>query len=309
MVKKAVEPDIAQFIAPLNMNGLQGRMLTAPPTGNRKREILVVYGHHSKIERWWSLAQSLQSYGRVTVPDLPGFGGMQSFYQIGKRPTIDNYADYLATFIRFRYKRKRVTVVGISFGFAVVTRMLQRYPELVTQVDIVVSMVGFMHHDDFLISTGRRRLLVVVARIVSFRPLALSLQYAIRPLSAVWNMYCKLSIRKRSLLNMDPLSGHLTPNAEGVLWRVTDAGTHWRLMAACLQLDNCHEKIALPVWHLYLKHHGQVDELIAKQHILIVYSSCRLAMIKPTPRDDKSSYAAEGDIGIILPPGLRKALQ
>ena len=75
------------------------------------------------LERWWGLVQNFNEYGAVTMPDLPGFGGMDSFYTIGRRPTIDAFADYLAAFIKLRYKRKRITIVGISFGFLVATRM------------------------------------------------------------------------------------------------------------------------------------------------------------------------------------------
>ena len=90
------------------------------------------------------------------MPDLPGFGGMDSFNSIGRTPTIDEYADYLAAFVKMRYRRKKVTIIGISFGFVVATRMLQRYPELASKVDIVVSIVGFMHKTDFLFKSKQR---------------------------------------------------------------------------------------------------------------------------------------------------------
>src|SRR3954467_13947355 len=120
----------ADYILPLNINGLQGRMLRAPSNTNKKREILLVYGHHAALERWWSLVENLVQYGNVTMPDLPGFGGMESFSKINTKPTIDNFADYLAAFVKLRYQRKRVTIYAISYGFVVVTRMLQRYPEI-----------------------------------------------------------------------------------------------------------------------------------------------------------------------------------
>ena len=124
------------------MNGLQGRMLHLPAPKGRNREILLVYGHHSSLERWWGLAQVLNRYGAVTMPDLPGFGGMDSLYKIDKKPTIDNLADYLAAFVKMRYKRRRVTIIGMSFGFVVVTRMLQRFPELVKKVDVLTSLLS-----------------------------------------------------------------------------------------------------------------------------------------------------------------------
>src|SRR5436190_14586191 len=94
--------DSADFILPLHINGLSGRMLRAKSTTGSQREILLIYGHHAMLERWWSLVQNMRKYGNITMPDMPGFGGMDSFYTIGIRPSIDAYADYLAAFIKLR---------------------------------------------------------------------------------------------------------------------------------------------------------------------------------------------------------------
>src|SRR5580700_10469282 len=150
-----VTKDIADYIVPLNINGLDGRMLRMPAPPKKNAELLFIYGHHSSIERWWGMMQVLNRYGAVTMPDLPGFGGMDSFYKIGKKPSIDNMADYLAAFVKMRYKRKPVTIVGMSFGFVVATRMLQRFPELAKKVDLLVSVAGFAHRDDFTFSVTR----------------------------------------------------------------------------------------------------------------------------------------------------------
>src|SRR5690349_17907325 len=102
----------AEYIVPLNMNGLKGRLLRLPPKKNKKREILLVYGHHSSLERMYSIAQVLNAYGAVTLPDLPGFGGMDSFYKIKEKPDIDTMADYLASVVKLRYKGRRITILG-----------------------------------------------------------------------------------------------------------------------------------------------------------------------------------------------------
>ena len=86
----------------------------------------MLYGHHSSLERVYGLAEDMSQYGNVTIPDYPGFGGMDSFYKIGMKPTLDNLADYLATFVKLRYRGKKVTIVGMSLGFVIATRMLQR---------------------------------------------------------------------------------------------------------------------------------------------------------------------------------------
>ncbi|HEU4609283.1 MAG TPA: hypothetical protein VFS31_14300, partial [Chitinophagaceae bacterium] len=94
---------MAEHILPLNINGLQGRMLRMPAKKRTNKEILLIYGHHATLERWYGLVENLSEYGNVTMPDLPGFGGMQSFKKAGRKPDIDAFADYLAAFIKLRY--------------------------------------------------------------------------------------------------------------------------------------------------------------------------------------------------------------
>jgi pimeloyl-ACP methyl ester carboxylesterase len=125
MVKTAKDP--ADYILPLYMNGLSGRMLRYKAAKPKFKEILLIYGHHAMLERYWGLAENLREYGNVTMPDLPGFGGMESFYKLGTEPSIDVIADYLAAFVKMRYRGKRIIIAGVSFGFIVATRMLEKY--------------------------------------------------------------------------------------------------------------------------------------------------------------------------------------
>src|SRR5476651_1354705 len=110
------ERNLAECVYPLNMNRLKGRMLRLPAPKNKKRDILFVYGHHTRLERIFGVSEYLNKYGSVTVPDLPGFGGMETFYKIGEKPTLDNMADYLAAFVKLRYRHRRVTIMGMSMG-------------------------------------------------------------------------------------------------------------------------------------------------------------------------------------------------
>jgi pimeloyl-ACP methyl ester carboxylesterase len=182
----------ADYILPLNINGLQGRMLHTPSTSRRRREILLIYGHHAKLERWWSLVENLTTYGNVTMPDLPGFGGMESFSKIGTKPTLDAYADYLASFVMLRYRRKRVTIYAVSYGFLVVTRMLQRYPELAKKVDILVGAAGFMHKEDFNFNSSKRRAYRCLARFFAVRPIPAIIRYGFLNKFILRSLYSKL---------------------------------------------------------------------------------------------------------------------
>jgi pimeloyl-ACP methyl ester carboxylesterase len=171
--------NMADYMLPLNINGLQGRMLRLPPPKGQRREIMYIYGHHASLERNFGVAEYLNRYGGVTVPDLPGFGGMDPFYKIGKKPTLDNMADYLAAFIKLRYKKKKFTLTGLSLGFVIITRMLQKYPELNKQVEYLVSFAGFAHKDDFKYKKSTYYLLKLSIKFFSLRLVAAFIKYVV----------------------------------------------------------------------------------------------------------------------------------
>lgn len=295
------------FVAPLDMNGMQGRMLRAPATGKHKAEILLVYGHHARLERWWGLVQNLQAYGTVTMPDLPGFGGMQSFRTIGQKPTIDNYADYLAAFVRLRYKRRRIKIVGISFGFVVATRMLQKYPDLVKKVDLLVSLVGFMHYDDFLLKPAQRRMARVAARVFATPPMALFLRYAWLNGPVIRSIYVRTPSGKKRLSAMDPVAGKAQLDYDVMLWQTNDVRTHWYTMYQFLALDNCTTRIDLPVWHVASRNDHFFDNDIIEQHMLVVFSQYYQAVIDAKAHTP-SMLADKQEMSVLLPGKLRRAL-
>lgn len=297
----------AEFIAPLNMNGLQGRMLHAPATGRRQREILLVYGHHAMLERWWGLVENLREYGHVTMPDMPGFGGMESFYKIKQQPTIDNFADYLAAFVRLRYKRKRITIVAISFGFLVVTRMLQKYPDLAKKVDLLVSLVGFMHRDDLYFKPRTRFVLRSLSRFLGTRPASWLFRYVGLNGSAIRFVYARLPAGKRRLSTMDPVEARLELDFDIKLWHANDVSTHWRTTAEFLDIDNCKQKVALPVWHVASKADHYLNSSIVEQHMLVTFQTCHMSLIE-TRAHTPSVLGDRKEMGVMLPAKLRKEL-
>lgn len=138
----------------INLGGLNGRLLKLEPRTDLSTDMLLVYGVHSSLERMYSTAQFHSNYGRVWMPDMPGFGGMDSFYNIGLEPTIDNYADYLYTFLKaYKLDNKKIRLFAMSFGFLSLTRMLQKHPEIAENTEFVISFVGFGRTTDFSINT------------------------------------------------------------------------------------------------------------------------------------------------------------
>lgn len=306
--KKATESkNVADYIVPLYMNGLQGRMLYMPAPKNKKRELLFVYGHHSTLERWWGVVQDLNQYGAVTMPDLPGFGGMESFYKIGEEPTIDNLADYLAAFIKMRYKRKKVTIAGLSFGFVIATRMLQRYPDLAKNVDILVSVVGFSHHDDFTFSKTRLFIYRWGAGFFSYRfPAIFFKNVCLHPwiLRAV---YSRTHNARQKFENLDPDEHKKTMNFEIYLWHVNDVRTRWRTVVEFLTLDNCNRQVNLPVHHISVKADRYFDRFRVEQHMKIIFSKFT-EYVSTMDSHAPSVIADVATAAPLLPSKLRKLL-
>lgn len=298
-------PNAADYIRPLNMNGLQGRMLNMPAPKGKNREILMVYGHHSSIERWFGLIQVLNKYGAVTMPDLPGFGGMDSFYKIGQKPTLDNMADYLAAFIKLRYKRRRITIVGMSFGFVVATRMLQRFPDLAKRVDVLVSLVGFTHKDDFIDKPVAYWSYRAVAAVFS-KPIASHFFRAVclHPLVLRW-VYTKLDHAK--FRGLTPEQDEQMLKVEIGLWRDNDVRTHMYTLGSMLKLDNCTKRVDLPVWHVATKNDHFLNNQVVEQHMRVVFTDfygMEVDLTKHAP----TVIADAKDAEPFIPPKLRKVL-
>jgi pimeloyl-ACP methyl ester carboxylesterase len=296
------------YIVPLNINGLDGRMMHVPASNKKnKREILLIYGHHAMIERWWGLVENLYSYGNVTMPDLPGFGGMDSFYKIGRKPDVDSFADYLAAFIKLRYKRKRLTIIGISYGFVVVTRMLQKYPELAGRVDVLVSLVGFMHKDDFVYTPRQRKLFSRVTRVFATRPVALFIRYAGLNKFVLTTLYSKLPNSKRRMIEITEEEFMTTMDFEVRLWQANDVRTHWQTTSEFLEVDNCQTKVDLPIHHVISEQDHYFNNQVVEQHMQIVFNDYH----KYVARSKAHTPSVLGDkkaMSVMLPPGLRKVL-
>lgn len=305
MAKKKFELP-ADYIVPLDINGLEGRMLHKPNTKNN-RHILLLYGHHAMLERWWGLVQNLELYGSVTMPDLPGFGGMDSFARIGKYPSIDAYADYLAAFIKLRFQHKKITVFAISFGFVVFTRMLQRYPELTKNVELLVSVVGFVHKDDFLFKPKERQLYHYLTRVFATRPVAILIRYCCLNTFVLTTLYSKLPNSKRRMVEVSPEEFKITMQFEVQLWQKNDVRTHWLTTSEFLVLDNCTKPVSLPVIHVVSKEDHYFNNELVKQHMLVVFKSYR-KFIANSKAHTPSVLADKKASGVLLPTALRKIL-
>lgn len=302
------EKNIVDYIAPLNMNGLRGRMLHMPAPKNKQREILFVYGHHSSLERWWGLIQNLNKYGSVTMPDLPGFGGMDSFYKIGQRATIDNLADYLAAFIKMRYKRRRFTVVGMSFGFVVVTRMLQRYPDLAKKVDFCISLAGFMHKDDFVFSKTRWTFYRYGSAVFTFPPAAAFFRYVLLNKWMIRTIYRHTHNAKDKFKGVVDEELKEMLNVEVDLWHINDVRTYMKTSVEFLTLDNCRRQVDLPVYHIAVATDRYFNNDIVEQHMRVTFKDFDLLALLKLGNHAPSVVADAKSASPFIPAKLRRLL-
>jgi pimeloyl-ACP methyl ester carboxylesterase len=309
-MQKQKDTDPQQFIRPLTINSLHGRVLHKPAAEHAvsEREILFVYGQHSSIERWWGMIQELSLYGSVTVPDLPGYGGMDSLYTIGRKPTFEELGDYLADFIHDYYPPDTsLSVVGLSIGFAVVTRMLERHPELTNRVSLLVSVVGFAHHDDFVFSKSRQAFYVYGSRFFSIRPLDKVLQHVIFNPAILRRAYHRSFNAKEKFARLSGDEFNRTMAMEIELWKINDIRTWMRSNIEMFQLDNCIAKVPIPVLHLSVRKDRYFSLEQVETHyrqIFSGYEHIQLAADSHGP----SVIATPEEASILIPPKLREML-
>lgn len=302
-----ISSNSADYIQPLNINRLEGRVLRMPARSTRRsREILLLYGSHSSLERMFTLASEFNKYGAVTMPDWPGFGGMESLYKIGKKPTIDTMADYLAAFVKMRYRRRQFTIIGMSYGFVVATRMIQRYPELAKQVDFVVSVVGFARHDDFKISPKTFFLMKLAARIFKghFASMVANLLINGKTVDATYTL---MANRHAKMKNANLAERRKRIEFEKILWRINDLRTWFYINDSIFKLDLCDMKAALPVYHVAVQDDQYFDNKLVEQHLAVIYTSVTTMYIK-LPAHMPTIVANAKEVAPFIPSRLRKLL-
>ena len=271
-MSKQQDTNFKRRVIPLYMNGLRGRMLYIPSQEPKKtKQILMLYGRRASLERYFPLAELLSDYGTVSMPDLPGFGGMESFYKLGEKPTLDNLADYLAAFIKLRYKKRRLTIFGVSTGFVVATRMLQKYPDLAKKVDLVISVGGFTRRDDFTFSKSKYWLYRLAAWWYSLGFVAWFTQSIILQPACLKLIYAYKSRNDSFFKGLSVKDRNNRINSEIKLWHANDFRTYAYTSKAILKMDLTNKQLNVPVYHLPIKDYPLINNAVVEQHMRIAY--------------------------------------
>lgn len=301
--------EMDNYIEPLCMNGLRGRMLRMPKKESGQREILLLYGHHSSLERMFGFAEILNRFGAVTMPDLPGFGGMESFYKIGRKPSYEAYADYLAAFMKLRYKRRRVTIVAMSFSVPIVIRTLQKYPELEKRVDVVVSTVGFAHKEDFVFDRWQRFGLHTLSKVGSVSIVAGFLSKFILRGPVIKGSYYLVLDRHSKLKDAGRKEQKKRINYEVKLWKMNDVRTRLFTIGEMLRVNVCDSRrLKVKMWHVAPDKDRYFDNEVVKQHMQIIFENFE-AVSTSMPAHAPSIIATAKDAAPYVPKKVQHMMQ
>lgn len=266
-----------KFISALHVNGMDGRMLRMPAKKGKKREIMLLYGHHASLERMMGIAEVLNEYGTVTMPDLPGFGGMDSFYKIGSKPTLNQYADYLASFMKLTYKRRRVTIIAMSFSVPLIIKTLQKYPELARKVDGVVSISGFTRRDDFIFKPHEYWGLRALSKVLSFSVPAYIVSKTLLSKPVLKLAYGHVSKTHNKMKDAGtPAELQRRIDFEANLWKINDVRTRFYTMTMMLTMDVCDGKVNAPGYHVTATTDRYFDHKVVEQHMHIIFDSLEI---------------------------------
>jgi pimeloyl-ACP methyl ester carboxylesterase len=264
-----------EYVQPLQVKNLQGRVVEVP-SKHSGTPILFIYGHHASLERIYSTTQALAEIAPVTAPDMPGFGGMMSLGSVGLPPTLDNLADYMAAFIHQRYPDgQKFSIIGMSLGFVVAVRMLQRHPEITPQVAHIISMAGFVHREDFSVSPRRRQLFARVAKLMARKPTSYFFSHFILQRPLIAGTY---QLRARSHPKMKGYTYEQRKDLidfEIVLWKTNEVRTYFALLAEMLKLDLTDKKIALPVEHIAVAGDQYFNNAKVVEHMKKIFTAVR----------------------------------
>jgi hypothetical protein len=256
-------------IKQFNINGLEGRMLELPAkyTAKNRNNFLLIQGMHGSIERYVGLIEYLSNYGSVTVVDAPGFGGMQSFYSIGLDASLNRYGDYLATLIKWRFKKKHYILVSYSISFVFITRMLQKYPSMKSQISRVIALGAFADSSDFHEVWYKQDAIKVASAIASYRTGAMIIRATLLSTPMLKLIY-RFNLKNNHLSKIERRE---MADIEIYLWRLNDLRTQGSTMYQIHTFKMLPIKIDIGIEMVVTSHDRWIDSDSARKNLGQIY--------------------------------------
>lgn len=217
-------------------------------------------------------------------------------------------ADYLASIIQLRFKRKKVTIVGMSYGFLVVTRMLQKYPKLTDKIELLTSLVGFVHHEDFHMAPGDFNGLRMISSVIKHRIPAELFSVLIFNKPILRTTYRILSRKHRKLKDADEEELKKRIEYEVYLWQANDLRTRAYTANEMLKVNLCNQQVKMPVYHVCLKNDHFFDNHVVEQHMRVIFNEFEMIPASIKGSHAPTVVATADEVAPFMPTRIRQIL-
>ena len=294
-----MKESFSDHIHNFSYKGLRGRYWSAPAYKKEYNRHLIVmlYGNHASLERNQGALQYLRRYGRVLIFDLPGFGGMDSFYKIKKKPNADNYAHFLNAFLKKKVPAgEKFTLVAMSWGFIVMTRCLVLYPDWCKRISSFISFVGFLNCRSLKFSRPRYLYYLYFSRLLKNKVGAFFLRYFVLNGFFLRLFYARTKLAKDKFVGLDAATKREHLDIEVHLWHCNDVQTWVYNCYLILTLNLTQDKVPIDLHHVhadldqYLDNKKNLEDLEAVYQRVIGYK-VEIPQHAPTVIADEEEFS------------------
>ncbi len=296
----------ADMVHPLTVDGLHGRVMRHPIRKEGKgRTIVFVYGIHGSLERFYGVIHFLARFGTVIAPDLPGFGGMDPFYKVHKRPSLDAFADYLAGYIEREIPEGKITIVGLSYGFVVAMRLFVRHPRLAARVDMTISLMGMTQGSDLAMGRLNRMTAEAVMALARTPVTSMAFRYIVSRQWMLQLMYPRSHPKMRALAagtRRDFIE------FESYLWKCNDLRTWGTCLHELLNLEPPGRRIPMTVHNIYTERDHWLNVPRAEAHMREVFADV-ISYNSSISNHGGVAYEDESEAYDMIPPDMTGLLE
>ncbi len=197
----------------------------------------------------------------------------------------------------------------MSYSFLIVTRMLQKYPDIAKQVDLLVSSVGFVHYDDFRVPKYQIAGLKAMSWVLQRNPFAYFARHTVFNEFSVKNFYKYFGAKHSKMQDAgNEKVKEKRIRSEVILWEINDMRTRMKTMYDCFRVDLLDRQVDLPVYHIYVEDDRFFNNRIVEQHMRIIFKDfigIKTDIVGHMP----SIVATKQDADVFIPKELKKLLK
>lgn len=206
------------------------------------------------------------------------------------------------------YKNKRFNIIGMSYGFLVVTKMLQKYPDIARQTYVVFSLVGFSHKDDFKLSKRFYNNLLYGSKLGKTRLISVILKHLVLNKSIITTAYNLNADKHVKLKDANKQERAKRINFEVYLWKVNDIRTYFFTTDEFLRVNLTNNKVNNNLHHVHVVGDQYFDEQQVTKHLNQIYNQVVVHVAK-LPNHAPTVVSDEQEANKIVTPSLKKQLK